>query len=786
MLKNYFIISLRKLVKQKFHSILNLMGLSIGIASVILMLLFVIDELSFDKFNEQSNHIYRVVENQYYGDKPAFPVAVTPPPLGPSLQSQFPAIELACRLYFTNLKFTKDDLSSQEMGAYVDPAFLDIFSVHAVDGKLSSSLDELDNIVITESLAKKYFGTLNPINQLINIGPDQPLRVAAVIQDFPRQSHIQPAFLVPMNAVIANQPSLNTAWGKNALYTYVLVNADADLNQLNGLIKDHIKENKEGSVSDIYLQPLEDIHLSTTHFAADISKRGNIEYVTVSLISALIILFLACINYMNLTTARSITRAKEVGLRKTLGAQRLQLAFQFLSESMVSVFLSSLLAIIFVYLLLPEFNLIAGKDLSIKLLLSSKYTYYIVSVVLITGILSGSYPAIYLSSFRPISVTKKQSSTTLGGLSLRKSLVVLQFCISLIIITGTLAISKQIQFIRSKNLGYSKEQVIKIPKISRDYQSFKNSLLSQSEITGITASNQHPAYVENSTSGLDWSGKNENEATLIHLLAVDFDYLKTMQINLAAGRDFIEGNAADSFAIIINKEAQRTMKFTEPIGQKIEAGDRMPYTVIGVVDDFHFKSIHQKIEPLVIYIARGLGDLRYTLVRIEEGDPKSKLEDLKQTWKNFNPDEAFVYSFLDEDFDTLYKSEEQTGVIFKYFSGLAIFISCLGLFGLSSYSLEQRTKEFGIRKVFGASFTNLFFKASFGFMVLVLFAFVLSIPISLYFINEWMEEFAYHVGINYMMFVLTGLMGIGIALITVGFQCIKSALVNPVDSLRYE
>lgn len=368
----------------------------------------------------------------------------------------------------------------------------------------------------------------------------------------------------------------------------------------------------------------------------------------------------------------------------------------------------------------------------------------------------------------------------------RKVLVVIQFCISTIMITGTLVVYDQIEFIRAKNLGYEKDNIVKIPRISDNYASFKDELVAKSGIVNVSASNQHPAFVENSTSGISWDGKSPDEAILIHFEFVDFDFLKTMNMNIVEGRDFLKDNRADSMRVIINQEAARIMGFDNPVGQKLDVGAPVPFDIIGVVKDFHFKSVHQRIEPLVMAIARDMKTFEYTMVKIEGGDPKSVVATIKETWDKFNPGREFVYTFLNDDFNDLYKAEEQTGIIFKYFSGLAILVSCLGLFGLASFTLEQRTKEFGVRKIFGASLSQLFSTASTGFVSLVCVAFVSAVPISWFFINRWLDGFAYHTSLGADVFIAAGVIAIGIALLTVSFQSFKSASLNPADSLRHE
>ena len=783
MIKNYLTISFRKFIRQKFFSLINLFGLSVGLASVALIMLYVVDELGYDRFHENSGRIYRAVENQYYAGQPVFPVAVTPVPLGPSLVGEYPSIELATRYWASHISVRKDGHHFEERGAYVDGSFLKVFSFEVMAGNASKALDGADNIVLTEAMAQKYFPHEDPIGKMLPVGDGREARVSGVIKNIPENSHLKFDFLMPFESVLARNPEASTEWGNNTLYTYVLVKPGTNMEDLNRQVKGQIKKNKEGSITEIYLQPLTDIHLGSVFFTADVGGKGNMQYVTIFLVVAVFILVIACINFMNLATARSMGRAREVGLRKSIGASRQQLVYQFLSESVITSLMAMALAILIVDLLLPRFNLLSGKSLSFDLLSNYPMLLYLIGFSIITGLMAGSYPAFYLSSFRPASVLRPGQASQPGGTFLRK---VVQFSISTAMIVGTIMVYGQIGFIRSIDLGYTKDNVVKIPRISDDYPSFKNELLARTGIVNVSASNQHPAYVENSTSGIGWEGKNEEETILIHTLITDFDFLETMGMEMKLGRTFSRERHSDSLGVVLNEEAARVMGFKNPIGQKLEVGAPQPYTVIGVVRDFHFKSIHQKIEPLAMVIAFKPGILRYSMVRVGQGDPREALATIRQVWEKFNPGMEFSYTFLDEDFDKLYSAEERTGKLFEYFSGLAIVISCLGLFGLASYTMEQRTKEFGVRKVLGASILQLFSTASYGFVVLVCIAFVISISISWYFIDQWLNEFAYHVEMGYQAFLWAGLIAIAMALATVSYQAIKSARLNPMDSLRQE
>lgn len=786
MIKNYFTVAIRKFRRQKFYSLINLFGLTIGLASVILIMLYVMDELSYDRFHSKADRIYRVVENQYYAGQPVFPVAVTPSPLGPSLAAEFADVEKATRIWTSFLFFEQGEHKFRERGAYVDTTFLDIFSFEMLHGNASSALKELHNVVLTKSLAQKYFGNDNPIGELIKVNGETQARVSGVLKDIPENSHYKFDFLMSIEGPLARNPDMATNWGSNQMYTYVLLKPDVAIEPFNEQIKEQIKKNNEGSVTDLYLQPLTDIHLGSVNFTADVGGKGNMQYVSVFLLVAIFILVIACINFMNLATARSLSRSKEVGLRKSIGANRYQLILQFLSESVFTAFIAMALAVLLVDLLLPQFNLLSNKNLTLDFSTNFVWLVYLSGFSVLTGLIAGSYPAFYLSSFQPASVLKSNSTNRPGGSMFRKVLVVTQFCISMVLLVGTMVVYAQLEFIRSKNLGYKKENVVKIPRISDDYLSFKNELKNQLGIINVSASNQHPAYVENSTSGIDWEGKNDDETILIHTLVTDFDFVETMGKKIEEGRSLSSEYSTDSAAVLLNEAAVEVMGFDNPIGQQLRGGSPQPYTVIGVVKDFHFKSIHQRIEPLAMYIGFNKNSYDYTMVRVETEDPKGALASIESVWKKFNPDREFVYTFLDEDFNDLYQAEEQTGTIFKYFSILAILISCLGLFGLASFTLEQRTKEFGVRKIFGASMFQLFSTASIGFITLVFIAFIVSVPISWYFINQWLNGFAYHALVDYQYFLWSGLIALLIALLTVSYQAIKSALLNPVDSLRHE
>ena len=785
MLKNYLKIALRNLRKHKFYSIANIFGLTVGLTSVILILLYIVDEVSYDKFHQDHDRVFRVVENQYYAGQPVFPVAVTPGPLAPSLKDEYPEITHATRVQFTNNQFEYADQLFMERGIYVDTDFLHIFSFELVKGDIAQILEPLNALVISETLAAKYFSNQDPIGKTIRINGKDDMVVTGVIKDVPQNSHLQFDYLMSTKKLRTAWKEMDTAWSNNTLYTYVKVDENTNIPSLNEKIQGQIKKNREGSVTDIYLQPLTDIHLGDVNFTADISGKGNKAYVEIFSIVAAFILIIACINFMNLATARSARRAKEVGLRKTVGASRFQLIYQFLGESVLLSLMSVLISILLVDLLLPSFNQLSGKTLAFNLL-DTENGLKIIALMAIaavgTGLLAGSYPAIFLSSFQPANVLKGKNTKT-GSSLFRKVLVVLQFTVSIVLMIGTITVSTQLNFIQNKNLGINKERVVYIPSLSDNYEIFKHELMQQEGIVSVGFTNQHPAYVENSTSGISWDGANPDETILIHLQAVDHGYIPTMEIEMAEGRNFSEEIASDSNAVIINQQALKTIGYEKPLGAYLRAGDKQ-YTIVGVAKDFHFKSIHQAIEPLVMFM--NPQQLNRTVVKIDGqqvGDAMVKIED---QWKKLNPKNTFSASFLDEDFNKMYAAEEQTAILFKYFASLAIIISCLGLFGLASFVAEQRVKEISIRKVFGAPVRGLFYLVSKDFTKLVLISFFISIPLGWYLMTMWLDSFAYRVNLGISIFLLSGVLALVIALATVSYQSIKAAMANPAKILRNE
>ena len=784
MLVNYVKISFRKFTRQKFYSLLNILGLASGMATVILIMLYVLDELSYDKFHRYAASLYRVVENQHYAGQPVFPVAVTPGPLAQGLLEEFPEVEMAARVHYGWNTFQYKDASFDDQGIYADPAFLRMFDFPLSKGDISSALKEINSVIIDHELAVTLFGNDDPMGKVITVNRERQVMVTGVLDPMQHNSHMKFSFIMPMERRAIEIPILKSEWGSNILYTYIKLVEAASPDHLNERIKHYLKTKKETSVTDLYLQPVTDIHLGEVNLVADVGGKGNKQYVQIFSIVATFILVIACINFMNLATARAMKRAREVGVRKSVGAYRYQLVFQFLGESLIVSLVSMCLALLLVDLLLSPFNSLTQKSIVVDY--GNFSAGGILPICLLaaafSGLVAGSYPAVYLSSFQPAHVLKGSAGTKAAGSTFRKLLVVLQFSISIVMISGTIVVYSQMEYIRNKDLGWERENMLLIHNAT-NYPVLKSQLIKYSQIKGVSATNQHPTTVMNSTNGIGWRGMNEDENVLFHIQGVDYDYFETMQIEVVMGRSFSKSSPSDTLSTIINEEAMKLLGFENPVGEFLKADGEGQFQIIGVVKNFHFKSVHDRIEPLLMYIDRH--ELSNMLVRID-GSAEEAVKNIEREWKIVNPGQAFSFSFLDEDFNNLYRSELQTGTIFKYFAILAIVISCLGLFGLAAYTAEQRSKEYGIRKVFGASIAKLFYLASAEFLILVLVAFCISVPIGWYWMDRWLHGFAYHIELSWVVFVISGALAFTIAVITVSYQAGKVGLVNPSKVLRSE
>ena len=809
MIKNYFTIAWRNLTKNKVYSFINIAGLAIGLASFLLIALYMLDELGYDRFNVKADRIYRINSDIRFGGGDLH-LPVSSDMMGQLLIKDYPMIEQYTRIYTSSgSKLIRKDkvFISEERVAHVDSTFFDVFTLPAVSGNTKTALNEPNTVVVTESAAKKYFGSINVLGKTIETKDEKnPVyKITAVIKDIPANSHFHFDFMFSMKNVDYQWGSLTS----HNFHTYLVLKKGSDYKQLERNFDQYINKyvlpsvqqfikissmdefKKAGNKLEYTLIPLTKIHLYSDR-SFELSPSGNIQYVYIFSAVALFILIIACINFMNLTTARSASRAKEVGIRKVLGTERWNLIFQFLTESTLMAILSLLLAVLIAYLVLPVFNEVSGKTMFLESLFSLRILPLLIILPFIVGFLAGSYPAFYLSGFRPIEVLK--GKLKLGGqrTSLRSILVVFQFTTSIVLIVGTLIIYKQLRYIQSKDLGYSKEQVLTVQStytLGLQDKVFKNSILQMNGVVSGTLSSYLP--VTNSSRSDNTYFK---DATLdlkngldMQCWRVDYDYFKTLGMHIIRGRGFSESFGGDSNAVVINETTAGLLGYKDPIGKKIyrsgDGKDIKVYTIIGEVKNFNFESLKQSIGPLSFFLgsSSAMASFKVNTTNIPE-----LLKKIESKWKEMSPDMPFNYNFLDESFNDMYASERRVGKIALIFATLAILIACLGLFGLATFIAEQRTREIGIRKVLGASVQGIVQLLSMDFLKLVVISFILAAPLSWWVMNNWLSDFAYRVPMQWWVIGLAGLFAMIIAVVTVSFQAIRSAVANPVKSLKTE
>jgi len=793
MVKNYLKITIRNIRKHKGYSFINISGLAVGMACCILILLWIKDELSFDRFHENTDVIYRVTEHQYNSSGDYFPVAVTPWPLADALKNDFPEIVESARLRILSGRLIsyKDKKIYERDFVAVDPSFLKMFSFPLKKGDISTVLTEPNTILITEEAAARYFGREDPIGKILTYNNRYDFKIIGVLENTPHNSHIHFDFLVPFESTL-REFGWTDSWGTNNYTTYVQLGDNTSIQHISDKVYDYLKKINAKTGTRLILQPLADIHLRSD-YAIDLygHTENTAIYVYAFSVIALFVLLIACINFMNLSTARSEKRSKEVGLRKVVGANRLNIITQFYGESLFMTLISFFASLALVYLLLPAFNNVSGKLLTLNSIKEPVFLLGLFGIMLMTGLISGSYPALVQSSFRPVDSIKgiglKHSSKS-GKSLFRRTLVVTQFTLSILLIVGTLIVYKQINYMLNKELGYEKQSVIyfiKRANVRTQYDAFKSELLRDPNITGITTSSDVPTYTVHSTGAFSWEGKDPETNFLIHQFSVDFDYTKTFDMNIIAGRDFSREFPVDATtkSFIVNETAVKAMGLKDPVGSKFTLY-RNSGQIIGVIEDFHYKSLQKEIEPLVLRIEPQRDS--YIFVKFRSEQTKEAIASVSNVYNSFNPDFPLKYTFLDEAVAQLYNSEQKTKTIFNYFTLIAILISCLGLYGLASYMAQQKTKEIGIRKVLGASILNIVTNLSKEFILLVCMANAIAWPLAYFVMNKWLHNFAYRINIDLFIFIYAGLVSTLLGLITVSYHTVKSATANPVDSLRYE
>ena len=790
MLKNYFKTAFRNLVRHKLFSGLNIFGLATGMACSILIFLWVQDELSFDKFNRNSDHIFRLTSK--IGDVEA---AVVPPSLANSIKSQVPEIKNATRISAVQKMITADTKKFNEKRIlYADTNFLQIFNYPLLKGNAATVLSSPNNVVITEATAKKYFGSADEaMDKIIYIDNDikgTSLAVTGILKNTPSNSHLQFDILIPIDLYdrVSNPAG---AWSNFDVYTYFqlkdeIKSSSSVISHIEKQVNDILKKNLAEFDAALFAQPLTDIHLRSHHML-DVDGQGNSQHVKIFSLVAIFIIIIACINFMNLATAVSGQRAKEVGLRKTVGALRPQLIAQFIGESLLVSFISLLLALSIVFLVLPLFNQVAEKSISFGFL-NLKILLSLLGIAVATGLISGSYPAFFLSSFNTVKALKGVKLLQSRKSFFRNGLVVLQFSISVILMISTLVIYKQLQYIRNRNIGFNKENLLYMPMpevgdLKNNKDAMKATLDQYPDIRNYTFTDNLPT---NLTSGMQlaWRGMAPGTQAIAYRLKVDERFANTFGMQMAAGRFFSKDFGGDDSSYVVNETALKVMnmKLSEAIGKSISFNDREA-PIIGVVKDFNFKPVQQPVEPLVMRSNFGGG---FVVMRTTSANFQRVIGSLQKSFHNVYGDYPFSYGFVNEDISKLYRTEQRMGNLFNVFSVLSILISCLGLFGLVTFTTQRRIKEIGIRKVLGAGEVGIVAMLSKDFIKLVALSLVVAFPVAWWFMNEWLDDFAYRIHISGWVFVLAGVCALLVALITISFQAVKAAIANPVKSLRTE
>jgi putative ABC transport system permease protein len=802
MFKNYFKVALRNILKNKLFSAINIFGMTIGITSCLMIVLYVSHELSYDRFHTDADRIYQVGLNGKIGGQD-IRVSNTCPPMAAALVADIPEVESATRIaqmFNQPVVRNGEKIFSEEKVFFADSNFFEFFSYKLKEGDIKSALKELNTVVLTETMAKKYFGDTNPMGALLVIGNDnKTYKVTGISENPPTNSHFSFNLLI---SAVSNENLKSPEWLSNFMFTYFKTQTNVSVGQVEAkfipMVEKYIGPELErfmgttlkqmveaGGKYGYYSTNIKDIHLHSTS-QGDIEPGGNIMYVYFFSGIGLFIILIACINFMNLSTAQSAGRAKEVGLRKTLGSLRGQMVRQFMSESILYSALSVVLALVACYFLLPSFNILSGKELGMELFQTPWFIAGIIGLIFFVGIVAGSYPAFYLTSFSAVEVLKGKVRAGAKSKGIRSFLVVFQFGLSIFLIIFTVVVFQQIQYMKNKNLGIDKNNVLILQNTARlgnNKESFRNELVSQSGIAKVSYTNNTFPGVNNTTV-FKTAGSEQD-----HIMGVyyaDYDHQDVLRFELKEGRYFSKDFATDSLAILLNEAAAKEFGFENPIGEELLYNDNGPtfkkYKIIGVIKDFNFESFKDKVRPLSILLSENSNNL---LVRYE-GNPTTIIQQVEKLWKQQAANEPFEYTFLDEDFDRLFRAEQRMGKLFSVFSGLAIFIACLGLFALAAFTTEQRTKEIGVRKSMGASVFNLSILLSKEFTKLVVIAFVPAAILAWYVSNTWLNSFAHHINLSPQVFFLSGAAAIAIAWLTVSYQSIKAASANPVDSLRYE
>lgn len=792
MFKNYFKTAWRNIIRNKAFSVINIIGLALGLACSLVIMLWVNDEKSIDAFHKNGKYLYQVYERNYFDGKIDAGYS-TQGLLAEELKRVVPEIKYASGFEYAAAPGSSSTFESGEKvakmnGMFAGEDFFKMFSYSLLQGNANNALNEPNGIAVSKHMAEYFFGDVeNAIGKIIRFENSEELKVTAVFDNVGANSSLQFDFLRTWNDFVKQNDWVHN-WGNTDPQTFIQLMPDADATKVQAKIKDFIynyRQKDKSLVTELALQPYSGKYLHS-NFKDGYIDGGRIEYVHLFSIIAVFILLIACINFMNLATARSAKRAKEIGIRKVVGAIRSTLIAQFVGEAVMLTSFAIIIAITITVLALPAFDQLTGKQLSLPF---QQPTFWltIFGLLLTTGFVAGSYPALFLSSLKPVLVLKGTLKFSWSASFFRKALVVFQFALSVFLIIAMMVVYKQLNYIQTKNLGFNRDNLIYIPiegDLVKNYELFKQQALSNTNIVNVSKMRNSPTAISHHTGDIGWPGKDVNLTVSFVDGVAGYDFVKTMNLQMQSGRDFSKNFGTDSVGFLLNETAVNKMGFKNPVGKTITWG-KHEGKVIGVMKDFHFNSLHEPIEPLIMRL-----DENWTwgtiLVRIKAGKTKETIAVLQKICKQLNPKFPFTYQFSDLEYAKLYENEAVVSELANIFAFLAIFISCLGLFGLATFTAEQRTKEIGVRKVLGASSSNIVVLLSTNFLKPIVLAFLIAFPVAGYAMNDWLQNYAYKINISWWMFIIAGLLTISVALITVSYQSIKAALANPVKSLRTE
>jgi putative ABC transport system permease protein len=790
MIRNYFRLALRNIARHKVFTFLNIAGLAIGMAASLLILLWVQDELSYDKFNKKGENIYRVEEDQFYSGE-RYHVTVTPHPSGPVWKERIPEIFEQARINrLPRILFRNEDKVFFESSIVAsDSGLFNMFTLPLLWGDAETALSAPYSIVLSEKLAEKYFGDTNPLGMTVTLENKFQFMVTGVMKEIPRNSIFTFEGVIPYS-FLKEIGAVSNSWGANSILTFVELAEGSDIESVNKKLTDVVLEYNPTTTTKFSVFPFLDIHLHSQFGFTE--TRGPVIVIYIFSLIAVFVLLIACINFINLSTAKASSRSKEIGIRKVVGAERKTMIVQFMSESLILVALSMILALVFVGLSLQLFNNVSGKEFALTDLLHGRFIISFIIIGILAGFVSGLYPAFYLSAIKPVATLKGEGFAGKGNGTLRRVLVVVQFSLSVIIAVSAVFMFMQLRFLQNKDLGFDKENLIAIPmsdEMKGKYYSLKRELSKETLIQGVTASLHNPVRMGSNSGGASWDGKDPDKHVLIGTNAVDYDYLETLKMELVSGRSFSREFTADlardtTGNFLVNEEVVRLMDIGDPVGKNFRFMG-LHGTIVGVLKNFHFKGADQKIEPMAFALA-DTSFLRVALVRLTPGRTKESLALVEKNWNEIIPEFPLQYTFVDQDYENLFRTEMRLADLLKYFTVLALIIASLGLYGLSSFSTERRTNEIGIRKVMGADSLIVIHTMAREFLVLVIISLLIALPAGWVIVHKLLQQFAYRIDLNIFVFAGIAAGTIIIAMLTVGYQAYKASCINPAEALKIE